>query len=204
MNLVTTSALLLAASTGLAHAQAYPSKPIRTLIGFAAGGTPDIALRVITPKLGENLGQPIIVENRPGAGATTAMEVAARAAPDGYTLAVGTLGSMILGKALFPKAQFDPVTSFEPISLYSKTSFIVASSVSLAPRNLQDFVALAKSVTAPPRPAARRTSCARCSRPRPASTSSASPSKARPMRPALSWAARCRCSAMRPRPSARW
>jgi tripartite-type tricarboxylate transporter receptor subunit TctC len=145
MNLVTTSALLLAASTGLAHAQAYPTKPIRTLIGFAAGGTPDIALRVITPKLGENLGQPIIVENRPGAGATTAMEVAARAAPDGYTLAVGTLGSMILGKALFPKAQFDPVTSFEPISLYSKTSFIVASSVSLAPRNLQDFVALAKS-----------------------------------------------------------
>jgi tripartite-type tricarboxylate transporter receptor subunit TctC len=138
-------AAVLCAATGLAHAQAYPTKPIRVIIGFAAGGTPDIGLRVISPKLGENLGQPIIVENRPGAGAPTAMEVAARAAPDGYTLAVGTLGSMILGKALFPKAAFDPVGSFEPISLFSKTNFIVATSTSLAPRNLKDFVALAKA-----------------------------------------------------------
>src|SRR5687768_7299741 len=145
-----TTAALLSMALGAfaataAHAQAYPAKPIRAIIGFAAGGTPDIALRVITPRLGEELGQPIIVENRPGAGATTAMEVAARAAPDGYTLAVGTLGSMILGKALFPKAAFDPVTSFEPISLYSKTTFIVASSTSLPARDLKSFIALAKS-----------------------------------------------------------
>src|SRR6185503_17628347 len=136
-------AALLGATT-LAHAQ-YPQKPIRVVIGFAAGGTPDIAMRVISPRLGEYLGQPIIVENRPGAGATTAMEVVAKAAPDGYTLAVGTLGSMLLGKALFTHAAFDPVTSFEPISLFSKTSFIVVSSTSLAPRTLMEFIALAKS-----------------------------------------------------------
>jgi tripartite-type tricarboxylate transporter receptor subunit TctC len=125
--------------------QAYPSKPIRVLIGFAAGGTPDIAIRVISPKLTEFLGQPIIVENRPGAGATTAMEVAARSPADGYTIAVGTLGSLILGKALFPKAAFDPVTSFDPISLFSKTTFIVATATSLPARNLKDFIAYAKS-----------------------------------------------------------
>lgn len=142
---VLSMALAGAFATGAAQAQAYPQKPIRVVIGFAAGGTPDVAMRVISPKLGENLGQPIIVENRPGAGASTAMEVAARAPADGYTLAVGTLGSLLLSKALFPKAAFDPVTSFEPISLFAKTSFIAVSSTSLPAKNLKEFIALVKS-----------------------------------------------------------
>ena len=75
------------AACAQAQAQTYPTKPIRTLIGFAAGGTPDVALRVITPGLSQALGQPVIIENRPGAGASTAMEVAARSPADGYTLA---------------------------------------------------------------------------------------------------------------------
>jgi len=130
---------------GQAQAQAYPQRPVRVLIGFAPGGTPDIVMRVIAPKLGEMLGQPIIVENRAGAGGVIAMEMGALAPPDGYTLSQGTLGSMLLSKALFPKAAFDPQTSFEPIGIYSKTTFIVVSHPDLAPRNLKEFLALAKS-----------------------------------------------------------
>ena len=136
---------LASLSVGQVHAQAWPQKPIRVIIGFAAAGTPDIAIRVLAPKLSESLGQPVIVENRPGAGASTAMEVAARAPADGYTLAVGTLGSLLLSKALFPKAAFDPITSFDPISTFAKVSFVVVSHSSLPARNLKEFLALAKA-----------------------------------------------------------
>jgi len=138
-------AALVPFAAGEALAQAWPQKPIRVVIGFAAGGPPDVALRILVPKLSENLGQPVIVENRPGAGASTAMEFAAKAAPDGYTLAVGTLGSLLMSKALFPKAEFDPITSFDPISFYAKTSFIVATSASLPAKNLKEFIAYARA-----------------------------------------------------------
>lgn len=140
---------LALAATGLcagpAWGQAWPQKQIRVIIGFAAGGTPDFAIRIVAPKLTESLGQPVIIENRPGAGASTAMEAAARAPADGYTLAVGTLGSMLFAKALFPKAAFDPVTSFDPISFIAKTNFIAAAQSSLPIKNLRDLIALAKS-----------------------------------------------------------
>jgi tripartite-type tricarboxylate transporter receptor subunit TctC len=130
---------------GQALAQTWPQKPIRVFIGFAAAGPPDIATRIIAPKLGEGLGQPVVVENRPGAGGMIAMEHVARATPDGYTLALATVGTMILAKALIPKAAYDPLTSFVPIGTYAKTSFIVVSSPSLPARNLKEFTALAKS-----------------------------------------------------------
>ncbi|MFM9966831.1 MAG: Bug family tripartite tricarboxylate transporter substrate binding protein [Burkholderiales bacterium] len=128
-----------------AVAQTWPQKNIRVIIGFAAGGTPDFAIRIVAPKLGENLGQPVIVENRPGAGASTAMEVAARAPADGYTLAVGTLGSLLFAKALFPKAAFDPITSFDPVSLFAKTNFVAVAQSSLPIKNLRDLIAYAKA-----------------------------------------------------------
>ncbi len=140
-----TLALTLSSLVGEARSQAWPQKPIRVIIGFAAGGTPDIGVRILAPKMSESLGQPVIVENRPGAGASTAMEVAAKAPADGYTLAVGTLGSLVMSKALFPNAAFDPITSFDPISLFAKTSFIVVSHPSVPARNLKEFLALAKS-----------------------------------------------------------
>ena len=140
-----TLALTLSSLVGEARSQAWPQKPIRVIIGFAAGGTPDIGLRILAPKMSESLGQPVIVENRPGAGASTAMEVAAKAPADGYTLALGTLGSLVMSKALFPNAAFDPITSFDPISLFAKTSFIVVSHPSVPARNLKEFLALAKS-----------------------------------------------------------
>ena len=137
--------VLVPLAAGQVQAQAWPQKPIRVIIGFAPAGTPDIAIRVLAPKLSEGLGQPVVVENRPGAGASTAMEVAARAPADGYTLAVGTLGSLLLSKALFPNAAFDPITSFDPISVFAKVSFVVASHSSLPARNLKEFLALAKA-----------------------------------------------------------
>ena len=145
VGLLALGAVLMSLTAGPAHAQAWPQKPIRVIIGFAAAGTPDIAIRVLAPKLSESLGQPVIVENRPGAGASTAMEAAARAPADGYTLAVGTLGSLLFSKALFPKAAFDPITSFDPISTFAKVSFVVVSHLSLPARNLKEFVALAKA-----------------------------------------------------------
>ena len=140
-----TLALCAALSAGAACAQSWPQKPVRVLIGFAPGGTPDIGMRIIAPKLTEGLGQPIIVENRPGAGGMLAMEYVAKAAPDGYTLAIGTVGTLMLAKALIPTAAFDPVTSFSPIGAFAKITFIVATSTSLPATNLKEFIALAKS-----------------------------------------------------------
>ena len=137
--------MLLPLFAGQAFAQAWPQKPIRVMIGFAAGGTPDFAIRILAPKMGESLGQPVIVENRPGAGASTAMEVAARAPADGHTLAVGTLGSLLFSKALFPNAQFDPITSFDPISVFAKTTFISVVQSNLGIRNLKELIAYAKA-----------------------------------------------------------
>jgi len=135
------AALLL---SGGALAQTWPQKPIKVLIGFAAAGPPDVAMRIVAPKLGEALGQPVVTENRPGAGGMIAMEMVAKAAPDGYTLGLATVGTMLLAKALIPTAAYDPLTSFAPIGTFAKTTFIVVSSPSLPARTLKEFVALAK------------------------------------------------------------
>jgi tripartite-type tricarboxylate transporter receptor subunit TctC len=135
------SALVAAAPS---HAQSWPQKPVRVFIGFAAAGPPDIGTRVIAPRLGENLGQPVIVENRPGAGGMIAMELVAKAPPDGYTLALGTVGTMFLAKALIPTAAYDPLTSFAPVGIFAKTQFIVVAHPSLGVNTLKDFVDLAK------------------------------------------------------------
>jgi tripartite-type tricarboxylate transporter receptor subunit TctC len=129
---------------GQAFAQAWPQKPIKVLIGFAAAGPPDVAVRIVAPKLGEALGQPVVAENRPGAGGMIAMEMVAKSAPDGYTLGLATVGTMLLAKALIPTAAYDPLTSFVPIGTFAKTTFIVVSSPNLPARNLKEFVALAK------------------------------------------------------------
>lgn len=135
-------ALLASADT---FAQAWPQKTIKVLVGLAPGGPPDIAARIITPKLGEALGQPVIVENHSSAGGIIMMEQVARAAPDGYTLGLVSVGTMFLAKALFPAAQYDPITSFAPVGRFAKTSFIVVSSPDLPARTLKEFVDLARA-----------------------------------------------------------
>lgn len=109
------AAVLGMASVG-AHAQAYPSRPVKIVVPFAAGGGPDVETRRLAPKLAEALGGPVVVENRVGAAGIVAAEVVAQSAPDGYTLLAGAV-SQVVQKLLRPAAKFDPHTSFIPISL---------------------------------------------------------------------------------------
>ncbi|MFM9971224.1 MAG: Bug family tripartite tricarboxylate transporter substrate binding protein [Burkholderiales bacterium] len=125
------------------HAQTWPQKPIRILIGFAAAGPPDIGTRIIAPKLGELLGQPLVIENRPGAGGVIAMEATAKAAPDGYTMGLGTVGTLFLAKALLPTAPYDP-QNFVPVGIFAKTQFIVITHPNVPANTLKEFVDLAK------------------------------------------------------------
>ena len=89
-------ALVLAAVMGVAHAQEYPSKPVRLIIGFPPGGSNDIVARILAPKLGELLGAQVVVENRPGANATIGTEYVARSAPDGYTLTLASVSPLVI------------------------------------------------------------------------------------------------------------
>jgi len=130
---------------GQAFAQAWPQKPIRVLVGFAAGGPPDIAARVLAPKLGEGLGQAVVVENRAGAGGVIAMEAVAKAPADGYMLALATSGTMFLAKALIPTAAYDPLTSFAPIGTFASNSFILVVRPEVPAKTVKEFIALAKA-----------------------------------------------------------
>jgi tripartite-type tricarboxylate transporter receptor subunit TctC len=130
---------------GAASGQGYPNKPVRIIVPIAVGGPPDIAARLVAQKMAEGLGQPLIVENRAGAGGTIGGLAAAKSAPDGYTLLVGSVSSLSLGPALFPNAGFDPVKMLVPISLFNITPSVVVIHASIEARTLQQFIALARS-----------------------------------------------------------
>ena len=126
-----------------ARAQAYPSKPIRVVLPFAPGGVVDASMRGMAPKMSNTLGQPIVVDNRAGAGGTIGMAEVARAAPDGYTL-LFTLESLVLAPRLFKQAGYDPERDFAPVSyLFTvPTTIIVSPSVGVS--TLAELIALAK------------------------------------------------------------
>jgi tripartite-type tricarboxylate transporter receptor subunit TctC len=132
----------LAMGTALAMAQPYPSKPIRFLVGFVAGGTNDIVARALAQKLTETLGQSVVVENRGGANTAIATEAAARAAPDGYTILLNAPGHAT-NPALM-KLAFDPVNDFAFISLVAEAQNIVVMHPSFPPRSVQELIALSK------------------------------------------------------------
>src|SRR6185295_10794367 len=100
-----------------AQAQAWPSRPIRYIVPFAPGGTTDILARLVAPKLSEALGQPVIVENKAGAGGTLGSELLAKAAADGYTIGGGTISSHAINATLYSKLPYDPVRDFAPITM---------------------------------------------------------------------------------------
>ena len=106
-------------------AQGYPSKPVRFLVPVAAGTTPDVVARVVSQPLSQVLGQPIIVDNRTGAAGTIGMEAAAKAAPDGYTLILGTTGTLASAPGLYPNLRYDPISSFSPITLLVTAPYVV-------------------------------------------------------------------------------
>jgi tripartite-type tricarboxylate transporter receptor subunit TctC len=137
-------ALALALPGGAALAQAYPAKPIRFVVGFPPGGGTDIMARLLAAKLPEYLGQPIVVENRPGAATNIAMEHVARAAPDGYTVLV-TTATMAMNPAFYRRLPFDVLRDFAPVSIFSDSPNVLAVRAGLAAKDAGDLVALARA-----------------------------------------------------------
>ena len=128
----------------LALAQSYPTKPVRIVLPFGPGGIADITTRTIAPKLGEGLGQQVIVENMPGAGGIRAAETVARADPDGHTLLLLTNGNAV-SQALFKSLPYDPVNDFAMISTVGFFSMVIVTRPESPAKTLQDAIAMAKS-----------------------------------------------------------
>ena len=118
--LIAIVALLILAVPATILAQNYPEKPIRIIVGYTPGGGNDIAARLIAPKLSEALGQPVIVENKPGAGTNIAQEYVARSAPDGYTLLLGS-PAITINPSLYKKLPFDPLRDLTGVSMFALT-----------------------------------------------------------------------------------
>lgn len=138
------AALAIAASAGVAAAQAYPVKSIRFLVGYAPGGGTDIMARVVGAKLTESLGQQLIVDNRPGANANLAAEIAAKATPDGYTVLFISV-SHAISKPLYKKLGYDLVRDFTPLINVSSVPMFVVVPPSSTPKTVAEVIALAKS-----------------------------------------------------------
>jgi len=134
---------LLAVSTP--HAQHYPSRPVRLIVPFPAGSTPDTVGRALGNKLAESWGQPVVVENRPGAGANIGAAEVARAAADGYTLLIGSNGPIAINKALYDKLPFDPDRDLKPLSLLAAAPQILAVHPDVPASNLKQLIQYARA-----------------------------------------------------------
>ena len=128
---------------GAGAAEAYPSKPIRLLVGFAPGGANDLVARAVAARLSPRLGQQVIVENRAGAGGNIATELGARAAPDGYTILMASVASFAMSPALLGKVPFDPINDFAPITQAVLVTAILSVHPSMPAKSLRQFVAMA-------------------------------------------------------------
>ena len=131
--------------SGMSLAQQYPVKPIRVIIAQAPGSATDVVVRIIGNKLQESLGQPIVVDARPGAGGTVGTEVAAKSPPDGYVLTMGNNSSHAANAALYPKLSYDPVKDFAPIIFVASTPYVLTSHPSLPVKSVKELVAFAKA-----------------------------------------------------------
>src|ERR1700744_3316057 len=142
-------ALVIFASCHSALAQEdpakYPTKPIHIIVGFTAGGGNDIIARVYGQKLSESLGQPVVVENKPGGGAIVATEYVAKSAPDGYTLLVGASGAMAINPAVYAKLPYDPVRDFAAVSELGSFPLILIVNASSPIKSVAGLVAYAKA-----------------------------------------------------------
>lgn len=136
---------LLCAAFAASAQSAYPTKPIRLIVGFAPGGGTDILARALAQPLSELLGQQVTVDNRAGAGGIIATELGARAAPDGYTLLVGSSAGFAINPNLMAKLPYDPVKDFAPVAMFATLSYVVDVHPSLPAKTLKDLLALARA-----------------------------------------------------------
>ncbi|MGH8664857.1 MAG: Bug family tripartite tricarboxylate transporter substrate binding protein [Burkholderiales bacterium] len=140
-------ALVLAAVApgGAAAADAYPSRPIRMIVAFAPGGGTDIIARIVAQGIGAALKQQVVVENRPGAGGNIGTELAARSAPDGYTLITSGTGAHAINPSLYAHIPYDAIKDFTPVSLVASTPYLMVVHPSVPAKTVREFIALAKA-----------------------------------------------------------
>lgn len=139
------AALMLASGPALAQAEAYPTRPIRIIVGFAAGGAPDALARIVADRLTQRWGQPVTVENRVGAQGATAMVAVAKSEPDGATLALMPVGNAAVSPALFPNLPYDPVKDFAPVTQLATVENVLVVGTGVPARSVADLVALGRA-----------------------------------------------------------
>ncbi|WP_342130004.1 Bug family tripartite tricarboxylate transporter substrate binding protein [Hydrogenophaga sp. OTU3427] len=141
--------LLLAAgalcASGLATAQSWPARPIRLVVPFTPGGSSDLLGRAIGQKLSESLGQPVVIDNVPGAGGSLGADRVAKAAPDGHTLLMGHIGTHAVNPLIVPNLSYDPVKHFAPVAWVANVPNVLVVHPSVPARNLKELVALARA-----------------------------------------------------------
>jgi tripartite-type tricarboxylate transporter receptor subunit TctC len=135
---------LLVLITTPAHTQDYPNRPITLVVPYAAGGGNDLFARIASEKMSRTLGQQIVIENRPGAGGSTATRAVAKAAPDGYTLVIGGTGTLAVNPTLYQNVGYDPRKDFAPVGLIGTSALVVLVNTNLPARNITELIALAK------------------------------------------------------------
>jgi len=140
-----TPLLLLVAVSAPANAQFWPTKPVRVVVGFAAGGSVDLVARITTPRLAEHLAQPVIIETRAGAGGNIAGELVARAPADGYTLLLSSGGALGGNLAIYSRMPYDPLKDLAPIGMIVYQSNVLIVNPSVPAKTVKEFIALARS-----------------------------------------------------------
>lgn len=130
---------------GSAAAQSYPDKPIRLIVPFAPGGNTDVQARLIGNKLTAALGQQVIVDNRPGAGGTIGVDMAAKSTPDGYTIVMASFGNILVGPSLYKKLPYDPVKDFAPVILISEPAGLIVVHPSVPVKSFKQLIDYAKA-----------------------------------------------------------
>ena len=139
------SAALAANGWRPAHAQTYPTKPVRWIVPYPAGGGSDFLARTVGAQLEKQLGQPIIIENRPGAATMIGAEAVAKSAPDGYTLLTADNGTLVFNSALYKKMPYDAIKDFSPIGLMARFPLILVANPATGYKTAADFVKAAKA-----------------------------------------------------------
>jgi len=135
----------LAAAALPAAAQDYPSKPIRLIVPFAPGGVTDTSARIVAEKLGQRLGQQVVVDNKPGASGNIGTQMAATAAPDGYTLVLGFDGTLVINPHVYAKVPFDTLKDLAPVSKIGDAVLIIVTHPSVPVKNFNELVAYSKA-----------------------------------------------------------
>lgn len=133
------------ACAGHAQSTPYPSKPVRFVVPYPPGGASDVTARLLADRLAEGMGQPFLVDNKPGANGILALDLVAKAAPDGYTILMGNVGPNAINAGLYPTLPFDPVKSFAPIMLTTSVPIVLLVNPALPVRTTQELIAMAKA-----------------------------------------------------------